>query len=239
MGGLAGQCRQLVIAQRIEVAQAALFKGVEKLLIPSRIERVQTVLVFNEIPSCLDDPLLARLSLISRQLATAAHQAISHARIDLGQFRHRRLMGQPSGSQEQHTLVQRLRPLANCFTEQTGTLEAGQRHGDRVDEHRNHRAALASRPATIPAVGRTRGRPACDKTQRRRHRHPARLGAGFGQRFGHVQGTGGGVEIADGVGRHADAEGRHHVVEKTVVVVGAEQHDQLRVEAGDALTGIG
>ena len=37
MCGFAGQCRQLVIAQRIEFAEAVLFKGVEKLLVPNRI----------------------------------------------------------------------------------------------------------------------------------------------------------------------------------------------------------
>ncbi len=64
------------------------------------------------------------------------------------------------------------------------------------------------------------------------------LGAGFGQGFGYVEGAGCGVEIADGIGGHANAKRRHDVVEKAVVVIGPQEHDQLRIEAGDAFAGI-
>ena len=49
---------------------------------------MQTVLVFNEIPGSLDDSFLARLSLVSWQLATAAHQPIGHARSDIEEGEH-------------------------------------------------------------------------------------------------------------------------------------------------------
>ncbi|MCY1403272.1 hypothetical protein D9M71_184470 [compost metagenome] len=148
-------------------------------------------------------------------------------------------MGQTTRGEKQHALIQRKCPLADGFTEQAGTLETGQGHGDRIDEHRNHRAALQTAEQQFQRLGErminlhTIGDGGIDAGIQ----HALR--AGFSQHLGHFECAGSGAEIADGVSRHTDAEGRHHVVEKAVVVIGAEQHDQLRVEAGDALTGFG
>ena len=64
MGRLAGQRRQRVIAQAVEVAHTALFEAVEKLLIPGRVQRVQAVRVFDESAGGLNHPVLAGLSFI-------------------------------------------------------------------------------------------------------------------------------------------------------------------------------
>ncbi|MNN63419.1 hypothetical protein D3C81_1787950 [compost metagenome] len=92
MGGLAGDGRQLVVAQGIEFVQSAFAEDVEELLVPLGIERVQRVLVVHEALGSGDHPLLARLAFVGRQVAAAAHQPVGHAGIDFGQFRHRRLV---------------------------------------------------------------------------------------------------------------------------------------------------
>jgi hypothetical protein len=52
------------------------------------------------------------------------------------------------------------------------------------------------------------------------------------------QRTGWRVVVADRLGRRSDAERRHHVVKEAVVVIRAEDHDQLGREIGDEGPGV-
>ncbi|MNE94091.1 hypothetical protein D3C80_1920190 [compost metagenome] len=99
--------------------------------------------------------MLACLALVGRQVATTAHQAIRHPGIHLGQLGDGRLMGKPAGAQEQNPLIQRASKTTDCLTQQTGALEAGQRCGDRVDEHRYHRAAVEAAQQLLQRLGKT------------------------------------------------------------------------------------
>nr|VXZ83737.1 Uncharacterised protein [Klebsiella pneumoniae] len=65
------------------------------------------------------------------------------------------------------------------------------------------------------------------------------MGAGFRQLGRHRQVAGGAGEVADGGGADAEAERRHHVIEKTVVVIGSEEHYQLGIEFSDPPPGVG
>lgn len=58
--------------------------------------------------------------------------------IGFRQFGHRRLMGKPTGTQEQHAFIESAGETSNGFTQHAGTLETGQRRGDTVDEHRQN-----------------------------------------------------------------------------------------------------
>ncbi|MNE48250.1 hypothetical protein D3C80_1427010 [compost metagenome] len=55
---------------------------------------MQGVLVAHEALGGTNHALLPSLTLVIRQVAATAHQAVSHAHIDLRQFRHRRLVRQ-------------------------------------------------------------------------------------------------------------------------------------------------
>ncbi|MNN32482.1 hypothetical protein D3C81_1462040 [compost metagenome] len=200
---------------------------------------MQRILIVHEALGGGDHPLLARLAFIGGQVAAAAHQAVGHARVDLGQLRHRRLVRQAARAEEQHPLVQRAGETPDGLAEQAGALEAWQWRRHRVDEDRQHRPAVEAAKQEFQRLGESVvhlhavGYASVDTG--RQHRR----GAGFGQLAGHRQRPGGAAEVADGMGRHADAEGRHDVVEETVEMVGGEQDHQLRIEAGDPLAGLG
>ncbi|CAD5379623.1 hypothetical protein OF001_U70086 [Pseudomonas sp. OF001] len=237
MGGTAGQARQLGVAQAIQFGDAAVGQQVEERLVPFGVERVQRLRVVDEAARRIDHPLLARRALVGRQVAAAAHQAFGHARVHLGQLGHRRLVRQAAGGQQQHALVQRTGEVADGLAEQAGALEARQRRGDRVDEHRDHRATvetteqqlqrLGESVVDLHAVGHRGVHPGLQ--------HRGRAGLGQFARYGERAGCR--AVVADGVGGHADAERRHQVVEEAVVVVRREQDDQLGSEARDALAG--
>ena len=65
------------------------------------------------------------------------------------------------------------------------------------------------------------------------------MGAGFRQLGGHRQVAGGAGEVANRGGADAEAERRHHVIEKTVVVIGGEEHHQFGIEFSDPPPGVG
>lgn len=50
--------------------------------------------------------------------------------------------------------------------------------------------------------------------------------------------TSAGAVVPDGGGRRADAERRHEFVSETLVVVGAEDDDQVRIEGIDERSGV-
>ncbi|MNV84252.1 hypothetical protein D3C71_1781130 [compost metagenome] len=106
MSGFTGEGRQLGIAQSVQFGKAPFGQNVEELLIPFRVERVQRAWVFDEALSREDDPLLARFTLIGRQVSAAAHQSVGQAGIHFGEFRHRWLMRQTAGCKEQDPFIQ-------------------------------------------------------------------------------------------------------------------------------------
>ena len=78
-------------------------------------------------------PLLGRHRL-------AVHDPLHHRRRRGRQRRHRRTVRQPTGSHHQDPLVQCGQIGADGGAQRPATMQRPQRHGDRVDEDRYHRA---------------------------------------------------------------------------------------------------
>ena len=118
-------------------------------------------------------------------------------------------------------------------------MKTRQRRGDAVNKHRQHRYAVQATQQKLQRLGE-----AVVHLHVVRHRQVDTavedgVGAGFRQLGRHRQVAGGAGEVANRGGADAEAERRHHVIEKTVVVIGSEEHYQLGIEFSDPPPGVG
>jgi hypothetical protein len=140
---------------------------------------------------------------------------------------------QAARPEEQNPAAERCGSVPYRVSEQPRPARRAERRRDTVDEHRHHRHHVDTAQQHLQGLRET----VIDI-------HPLGQGHvdlgvqdGPGQRQGGVvvdgQGTGWRVVVANRLGRRPDTERRHHVVEEAVVVVRAEDHDQLGREIGD------
>jgi hypothetical protein len=153
------------------------------------------------------------------------------------QGRHRRLVGEPPGPDEQHPLVQAGEIPAEGLAEDAHPVHRGERRGDGVEKERDRRHRVQATEEDLQRLHH-----AVVDLHPQRHREVDSavercLRQPFGDVPGNVERPRGGTEVADGGRREADAELRHQLVEEAVVVVGTEDHDQFRVVLLDERAG--
>ena len=234
-----GHRRQLVIADGIQLRQPALLQQAHKAVVPDRVEGMERVRVFGKPSGGIDHPLLAPFAFVRRQLFSAAEQAIAQMGVGLRQLRHRRLVRESARAEDQHPLIEGIEKAAHRLAQQPGALKTRQRCGDAVNKHRQHRHAVQATQQKLQRLGE-----AMVHLHVVRHRQVDTavedgVGAGFRQLGGHRQVAGGAGEVANRGGADAEAERRHYVIEKTVVVIGGEEHHQLGIEFSNPPPGVG
>ncbi|MPM41869.1 hypothetical protein SDC9_88529 [bioreactor metagenome] len=199
--------------------------------VPLRVEVADRGLAAGERRRALDHPALARLPGLGGG-AAAVDQPLPDGGRGGVPLRHRRVVGEPAGGDQQHPLVQRRQVVTDRLAHPAHPPHRHERPGDAVDEDRHDR--LGPQPAE-QGLQRLHGT-VVDV-------HPAREGqvdVGLlgvpddGQRLLLVdrERAGLGVVVTDRGGGEADGEGRHQVVEEAVVVVRREDDDQRRVVLG-------
>ena len=237
MGGVAGLLGEPLRAPRVDLLQVTGREHGEQVLVPLRVERLHRRDAGGVPASGLDDAHLAGRALLRGQMAAVGDELRGDLRGRALKGRNRRIVRQAARADEQHPAAERRRGPADRLPEQPGAAGRAQRHGDAVDEHRHHRHPV---DAAEQYLQRLREAVVDVHPLRQRHVDPGvQDGADQGQGSIVIDGqrAGRGVVIADRLGRRADAERRHHVVEEPVVVVRPEDHHQLGREVRDERAG--
>ena len=153
----------------VDVGEMAAVNDFQESVIPLRVERRQLALAVREVVRRLHHRGLTRLALLCRH-RLAEHDPAERGGRGGGERRNRRVMGQPTGADDEHPLVQGREVVSDGCAQCPRTTQRAKRCGDRVDEDRDDRVWRRRRRTGSAAAAPCRGRPPCSPRSRRRRR---------------------------------------------------------------------